>query len=66
MRAGRRIGTPPTLAAARDRAAKEIGRLPGHLRRLETAPSHPVMVSRDLRALADEVDRALAAASEER
>jgi len=66
MRAGRRTGTPPTLAAARDRTAKEIGRLPGHLRRLETAPSHPVMVSRDLRALADEVDRTLAAASEER
>jgi nicotinate phosphoribosyltransferase len=62
MRDGRRTGAPPSLAEARDRAAKELGRLPGHLRRLETAPSYPVVVSRDLRALADEVDRAQPAA----
>jgi len=64
MRGGRRIGTPPTLAEARDHAAKEIERLPGHLRRLETAPSYPVVVSQELKALADEVDQALAAVSE--
>jgi nicotinate phosphoribosyltransferase len=64
MRGGQRIGAPPTLAEARDRAANEIGRLPGHLRRLETSPSYPVIVSRELRALADEVDRMLAAVSQ--
>jgi len=61
MRGGRRIGAPTTLAEARDHAAKEIGRLPGHLRRLEIRPSYPVVVSRELRTLADEVDRAQAA-----
>ena len=63
MRGGRRMGAPPALAEARDRAAKEIGRLPGHLRRLETKPRYTVIVSRELRALADAVDRALTAVS---
>jgi nicotinate phosphoribosyltransferase len=58
MRGGRRIGAPLALVEARDRAARELGRLPGHLRQLETGPSYSVIVSRDLRALADEVDRA--------
>ncbi len=63
MRGGHRIGAPQTLDEARERAAKEIARLPGHLRRLETAPSYPVNVSPELRALADEVDRVLTAVS---
>jgi nicotinate phosphoribosyltransferase len=65
MRDGRRIGAPLALVEARDRAARELGRLPGHLRQLETGPIYSVIVSRDLRALADEVDRGLTAVSKD-
>jgi nicotinate phosphoribosyltransferase len=55
MRQGRRIGPPPPLAAARERAAADLAQLPEHLRRLETEPAYPVEISSALRALADEV-----------
>jgi nicotinate phosphoribosyltransferase len=59
MRRGRAIGPRPTLAQGRERAADELTRLPGQLRRLESAPAYAVTVSAALRALAAEVDREL-------
>jgi nicotinate phosphoribosyltransferase len=57
MRQGRRLSPPPPLDQLRARAAAELGALPAHLARLETAPAYPVEVSRALRDLAEEVDR---------
>ena len=57
MREGKRIGEFPDLAAARAHAAQELGRLPPHLRDLETEPPYPVEVSEALRAEAAEADR---------
>jgi nicotinate phosphoribosyltransferase len=58
MRAGRTIGTLPSLAEARERAATQLQRLPAHLQRLEREPFYPVEISGPLRELADAVDRA--------
>jgi nicotinate phosphoribosyltransferase len=57
MRQGRRLSPPPPLDQLRARAAAELGALPAHLARLETAPAYTVEVSRALRDLAEEVDR---------
>ena len=56
MRAGRRVGPSPTLAASRAHAAAELGRLPEPLRRLEPGAAYPVTVAPALRALAASVD----------
>ncbi len=63
MRAGKRIGAAEPLSAARERAAGELGRLPVHLRRLETTPAYRVEISPALRALAGEVDERTGAAA---
>ena len=58
MAAGQRIAAPEPLAAARDRARRELGRLPAHLKKLEDSGSPmQVVVAPALRALADAVDR---------
>lgn len=63
MRGGTRVGDAPELAAIRAHAAAELARLPAHLRRLEDGPAYPVAVSPSLRALAEDVDRRMAAGS---
>ncbi len=61
MRAGRRLGPPPSLAEIRAHAAEQLRHLPEALRRLEPM-TYPVTVSEALRALAEECDRRVAAA----
>src|SRR5438094_3464957 len=56
MRAGRRVGLSPSLAASRAPAAAELGRLPEVLRRLEPGAAYPVTVAPALRALAAALD----------
>jgi nicotinate phosphoribosyltransferase len=60
MKDGRRIAPPPTLAEARDRAARDLERLPAPLQRLEAGASYPVHVAAALRRLSADVDRRLA------
>jgi nicotinate phosphoribosyltransferase len=60
MKDGRRVAPQETLAAIRERAARELARLPEPLRRLEAGPTYPVDVSEKLRRLADAVDARLA------
>jgi nicotinate phosphoribosyltransferase len=58
MAAGKRIGAPEPLAAARARVRQEIERLPAHLKKLEdSATPMQVEIAPALRALADAVDR---------
>ena len=56
MQAGRRLVPSPTLAQIRERAARELERLPEPLRRLQTGASYPVAVSDALKRLAADVD----------
>jgi nicotinate phosphoribosyltransferase len=56
MRGGKRIGSPPALAQIHERAARELGRLPEPLRRLEIGVVYPVEISAKLKALAAEMD----------
>lgn len=60
MKAGRRIGPAPTLAKIRERAARELERLPEPLRRLDPQASYPITISEPLRRLTEETDRRLA------
>jgi nicotinate phosphoribosyltransferase len=60
MAAGRRTGPPPALTEIRDRARRELERLPEHLRELRSTPSYTVTVGARLKQLADETDRRLA------
>jgi nicotinate phosphoribosyltransferase len=60
MREGRRV-TTCSLEESRRRAAQELRRLPDPLRSLEAGAPYPVVVAPALQALADEVDRRLAA-----
>jgi nicotinate phosphoribosyltransferase len=60
MQDGRRVGSRPTLAECRARAAQELARLPEPLRRIETEARYAVAVSAPLDRLAAEVDRRLA------
>jgi nicotinate phosphoribosyltransferase len=60
MRAGRRIGPPPTLAEIRARATRDLARLPERLRLLRPQGSYPVEVAGALVRLAADVDRRLA------
>jgi len=57
MHDGRRLGAPVALEDIREFTARQLERLPDHLRRLDTEPAYPVTVSAALRALADAVDR---------
>jgi nicotinate phosphoribosyltransferase len=60
MRAGRRIGPPPTLAEIRARATRDLARLPEWLRLLRPQGSYPVEVAGALVRLAADVDSRLA------
>jgi len=55
MRAGKRIGPAPTLPQIRERAGRELARLPEPLRRLESM-HYPVRISEKLNALAAQID----------
>ena len=60
MKDGRRIRPSPTLAAIRERAAHDLERLPGPLRKLEPGASYPVELADALLRLAAEVDKRMA------
>lgn len=60
MRDGRRLGELPTLAEARVHAARELGRLPPPLRRLDTGYVYTVEIGDALSALAAKLDEAVA------
>jgi nicotinate phosphoribosyltransferase len=55
MRGGKRLTPKPTLAQIRERAARDLARLPEPLRKLEPA-DYPVKVADALRALAKQAD----------
>jgi nicotinate phosphoribosyltransferase len=55
MRGGKRVAPSPTLAQIRERAARDLARLPEPLRKLE-ATDYPVKVADALRALAAKAD----------
>ncbi len=57
MKNGRRTGPAPSLAEARQRAARDLARLPEKLRRLEPGISYPVEIGAGLLRLTEEVDR---------
>ena len=56
MQAGRRLAPPESLADIRQRAQRQLARLPLPLARLESGVAYPVRVAPALRALADQVD----------
>jgi nicotinate phosphoribosyltransferase len=56
MRDGRRLAPSPSLDEIRQRAKRELERLPEALRRLEPGAGYPVQVGDDLIKLAAEVD----------
>ncbi len=56
MRAGSRLGAAPTLDAIRERAKRDLARLPGPLAKLAPG-SYPVTVADTLQALAAEATR---------
>ncbi len=56
MRAGKRIAPTPTLAQIRERAARDLARLPEPLARLESGFDYPVKVANALTALATQID----------
>jgi nicotinate phosphoribosyltransferase len=56
MRRGKRIGATQSLAQIRERAARDLARLPEPLRRLEAGVTYPVEISARLKALAAEMD----------
>ena len=57
MRGGKRLGAVPTLAHIRERAARDLARLPEPLRQLQQGIEYPVAVSVVLKDLAVEADR---------
>lgn len=59
MRDGHRLKPVPTLAQTRERAARELARLPEPLRRLQTGFDYPVGIAEALHALTREADRSL-------
>jgi nicotinate phosphoribosyltransferase len=56
MRGGRRIEPVPSLAQIRERAARDLARLPEPMRRLEAGIAYPVEISAKLKALVAEMD----------
>jgi nicotinate phosphoribosyltransferase len=56
LRGGRRLQPAETLPRLRDRAAQQLGRLPLHLRALESQPAFSVTISPALEALARKAD----------
>jgi nicotinate phosphoribosyltransferase len=61
MRGGTRLRPPETLAAIRERAKRELARLPEPLRRLDAKATYQVEIAAELKALAAQVDRRLKA-----
>jgi nicotinate phosphoribosyltransferase len=61
MRAGQRIAPSPTLTQIRERAVRDLARLPDKLARLEPGFDYPVQVADALTALAAEADRTTSA-----
>ncbi len=57
MRGGKRIGATPTLGQIRERAARDLARLPEPLRQLKQDADYPVTVADALKELAKEADR---------
>jgi nicotinate phosphoribosyltransferase len=60
MQGGKRLAPSPSLAGIRQRAARELERLPEPLRRMEPAATYPVEVADALVRLAAEVDARIA------
>jgi nicotinate phosphoribosyltransferase len=56
MKGGKRLAAAESLATIRERAVRELGRLPDALRRLEPA-QYPVKISDALEALGREASR---------
>jgi nicotinate phosphoribosyltransferase len=56
MRGGKRLAPAPTLAQIRERAARDLKRLPEPLRQLQPGTEYPVRVADSLVALAKEAD----------
>ena len=59
MQDGRRLRPPPSLDEIRQKAKRELERLPEALRRLAPGTTYPVEVADELKELAAEVDRRL-------
>jgi nicotinate phosphoribosyltransferase len=57
MRGGKRLTPAPALAQIRGHAARELGKLPEPLRKLETGMDYPVEISKALRALTAQMDK---------
>jgi nicotinate phosphoribosyltransferase len=57
MRGGKRLAPAPALAQIREHAARELGKLPEPLRKLEAGIDYPVEISKALRALAAQMDK---------
>lgn len=64
MKQGRRVAPVPTLAQIRERAARDLERLPEALRARDPATPYPVEIADPLVRLAAEVDRRLAQCAE--
>jgi len=56
MRGGKRLAPSPTLAQIRERAARDLARLPTALAQLKEGASYPVEVADALKALAKQAD----------
>lgn len=56
MRGGKRIAPQPTLSQMRERAARDLSRLPEPLARLEAGAAYPVKIADALVAVAKEAD----------
>jgi nicotinate phosphoribosyltransferase len=56
VRGGKRVASVPTLAQIRERAKRDLARLPEPLRRLEAGAAYPVEISAKLKTLAAEMD----------
>jgi nicotinate phosphoribosyltransferase len=56
MRGGERVAPAPTLTQIRERAARDLARLPEPLRQLQDGAVYPVAVADALKALAAQAD----------
>ena len=56
MRSGKRVAPAPTLVQIRERAARDLTKLPEPLRKLEQGAQYPVKVAEALKALARQAD----------
>jgi nicotinate phosphoribosyltransferase len=61
MQGGKRLAPSPPLATLRERAARDLARLPESLQRLQPGATYPVQIGERLLRLMDEVDVRLSA-----